>query len=246
MNRVSTCFLFLSFIFFSFNTFARVFNLRNEEKAAYFSGTISNVTVGPNIYQNESFATSYSDGVRALTGGEFGLFRSGERAALKLGFEVLIPNDVKDAAASVNNVNQYKIKSTGIIYAPKIGVDLNLLYGFNFRWLLSGSVGWSRLNYKNSYTEVLLPAGDHTVEYLADTLTWTGSTGLEFFMMDTTTAVVEIGYRSLNFSKMTYHKSVTTFSGDKNGGEEVKNLDGSPRTANFGGVFGSVSFRFYF
>ena len=246
MNRFFRLLISFSFLVLSVESSARVFDMRNEEKGAYFSGTLSNVTVGSSLYQNESSASQYTEGVRTLTGGEFGLFRTAERAAIKLGFEFLIPTEVKDAAASLNDVRQYKIKSTGIIYAPKLGVDLNLISRGTFRWLLSGSVGWARLNYTNIYTEVVLPAGDHSVEYIADEVTWTGSTGLEFFMMDTTTAIIEVGYRSLNFSKMKYHKSVTTFTGEKNGGDAVKNQDGSPRTANFGGIFGSLSFRFYF
>lgn len=225
---------------------ARVFDMRREERGSYLSGSLGNVTVGQNLYQNESTATQYTEGVNTMAAGEFGFFRTGERAAIRFGVEVMIPKEIKEATASLNGTVQYKIKSTGIIYAPKVGVDLNLLYGPTYRWLLSGSVGLARLNYKNIYTEVLLPEGDHTVEYVADTLTWTGSTGLEIFVMDTTTAILEVGYRSLNFSSLKYHQSVTTFAGEKSGGDGVNDINGAARTANFSGIFGGITFRIYF
>ncbi len=220
--------------------------MTRETTGSYLTGTMGNVSVNQNLYQNESSVTNYTEGVNTLMGGEFGLFRVTERATFKLGFEILIPKAIKVATASSGGVTQYNINSTGIIYSPKFGMDLNMLFGSMYRWIISGSIGMARLSQKNEYKETILPVGDHTVEYMGDTITWTASTGIEYYIMDTTTLVFEVGYRSLNFQSIKYAKSVTTFTGEQNGSDTAHEYSGADRTANFSGIVGGLGFRFYF
>lgn len=243
-------FIFRNFFFIFFLqaslSQARVFDMTRETAGAYLTGTMGNVTVNQNLYQNESDATDYGNGVTTVTGGEFGFFRAGERATIKFGFEILIPKAIKGANADLASVTQYKVNSTGVIYAPKIGIDLNLKFGAHYRWILSGGAGVARLIQTNVYEDTVLAVGDHTVEYQGDALTWSVGTGVEYYIMDTTTIVVEAAYRSLNFSTIKYGKTVTTFTGDKTGGDPATDKFEANRTANFSGIIGAIGFRFYF
>ncbi len=64
-------------------------------------------------------------------------------------------------------------------------------------------------------------------------------------MTDTTTVVVEFGYRQLKVDNLKYSKDVTTFSGAKSSGDAVVTSSGEKRELDFSGGFISLGFRFY-
>lgn len=237
---------FSSSLIFSEISEARVFDMSRETFGSYLIGGLSSVTAGHAMYQNASAADTYEDGVNSMTSGDFGFFRSSQFMTIRFGLEVIVPKAVKDAKATQGGVVQYTITSKGTIYLPKIGLDLNLHSGTYHRLYVTGSAGYAKADYKNDYKDVIAAVGDHGVEFSSTSQLIFAGAGVEFYTMDTTTILLEAGYRSLVFRDFRYSKGATTFSGDVNTGDVVKDINESTRTVGYSGIVASVGFRFYF
>ncbi|WII72850.1 hypothetical protein QJS83_03070 [Bdellovibrio sp. 22V] len=231
---------------------ARVFNINKETFAAYFLATGGGSALGDSAVKGESGATiGFSEEVKYNYSGEFGFLYSRPQASLRFGFEILKPQTMNNSTANNGTDDLYTASSDLLGYAPKLTLEVNLQRTNTYRSFVSLTGGYANVTMKNDYT--LTAAGqtafpgvsDHAVEAKGSGTLLGASLGYEGIMTDTTTVLVEFGYRQLKVDNLEYTKSVTTFSGAKNSGDPVLTSSGSKRELDFSGAFISIGFRFY-
>lgn len=231
---------------------ARVFNINKETFAAYFGVGAGGSQVGTGALDNEaSSSVTYSGTVNYNYTGEFGFIYSRPAASLRFGFEVLKPTNLEGSSAENAGTELYSANSEILGYAPKIALELNLHGNNTSRSFVSVGVGTASITLKNDYT--LTAAGqaaypgvaDHGIEAKGSATMINASLGYEGLLTDTTTIVVEFGYRQLNIDNLEYTKSVTTFKGPVSSGDKVTDISGGSRDLNLSGGYITLGFRFY-
>lgn len=243
--------LFLSILFLTSLAQARVFNINKESFAAYFLATTGASTLGTSAVDDESSQTvTFNEKTEYNFTGEFGLVYSRPYISLRFGFEILRPW-LLETIANDGTDDLYTAKVDLLGYVPKVTAEINLQGSSTYRSFLSVSAGTANLTMKNDYA--LTAAGntafpgvaDYSVEAKGTGTLLGASLGYEGFMTDTTTILVEFGYRQLLIDNMKYTKDVTTFTGAKQSGDELLRVDGEKRSFDFTGGFISLGFRFY-
>lgn len=220
---------------------ARVFDINQEKFASYFLATGGPSAVKQAAFINEvNAAYTYDKEVGNNYTGEFGFLYSTPHASLRFGFEIFKPFALTEVVAQNAGVDVYTLKSDITGYAPKLGLELNLYKSKYYRAFLLGYVGSASVSYKNEYTT-------HTEEAKSSATLSGGSLGFEGLLTDTTTFILEGGYRSLNFLELNYANNVTTgIDGAAHAiGDPVLDINGDKRSLNFSGMYLSVGFRFY-
>lgn len=230
---------------------ARVFNINKETFAAYFLATAGGSQIGTSTVKGESGANvAFSGGTKYNYTGEFGFLYSRPHASLRFGFEILKPTDLESTASSGGS-DLYSAKGDILGYVPKLTLEVNVHGTNDSRSFVSLTAGSANITMKNDYT--LTSAGqaaypgvsDHSVEAKGSGTLLSASLGYEGIMTDTTTVVVEFGYRQLKIDNLKYSKDATTFSGAKNSGDALLDASGNQRSVDFSGGFISLGFRFY-
>lgn len=243
--------MLLSLIFFSAAAEARVFNINSETSAAYFMASGGSSQIGTAALDGESGASvAFSGGSKFNYSGEFGFLYSRPLASLRFGFEIFKPAAVNSGATS-GGTDLYQAESDILAYAPKLTLEVNVHGTNTYRSFVSITVGSASMTLKNDY--VLTTAGqtaypgvsNHSIEAKGSGTLLAASLGYEGLLSDTTTILVEFGYRQLKIDNLKYTKDVTTFSGAKTSGDSLLNASGSAREVNFSGGFIGVGFRFY-
>lgn len=244
-------FLLPLFVLLSVSAQARVFNINNENFAAYFLATGGGSQLGTHAVAGEAGAgVNYNGSVNYNYTGEFGFLYSKPRASLRFGFEILKPS-VLESTANNGTSDLYSAKSDVLGYVPKLSFELNVHGDNSSRSFVSVTVGTASVTLKNDYA--LTAAGqtaypgvvDHSIEAKGSSTLLSASLGYEGIMTDTTTVVVEFGYRQLKIDNLKYSKDVTTFSGAKTSGDDLMTSSGAKRELDFSGGFISIGFRFY-
>ncbi|WP_295905579.1 hypothetical protein [uncultured Bdellovibrio sp.] len=244
-------FLLPLLILFSSSAQARVFDINKETFAAYFAVSGGGSQIGTSAVDGESGSgISFSGGSKYNYTGEFGFLYSRRFASLRFGFEILKPSAL-ESTASNGTSDLYSAKSDILGYVPKLTLEVNVHGTNDNRSFISLTAGSASVTMKNDY--VLTAAGqaayagvaDHSVEAKGSGTLLGASLGYEGIMTDTTTVVVEFGYRQLKIDNLKYSKDVTTFSGAKTSGDSVLTSSGNQRDLDFSGGFISIGFRFY-
>lgn len=244
-------FLFFILILISNSAQARVFNINRDSFAPYFLATGGSSLVGTSALDGEGNAgVTFNSGVTYNYTGEFGFLYSRSRGSLRFGFEFLKP-PLLESTANDGTSDLYSAKSDLLGYVPKLTFELNVHSTGTYRSFVSVGVGSASITMKNDY--VLTAAGqtaypgvvDHSTEAKASSTLASASLGYEGLMTDTTTILVEFGYRQLKFDNFSYTKDVTTFSGAKVSGDKLLTNSGADRVLDFSGGFISLGFRFY-
>jgi hypothetical protein len=220
---------------------ARVFDINGERFASYF-----NLSAGPSALKQAAFlnesnpAYTYDKAVNYNYTGEFGFLYANAKIGVRFGFEILKPQSLTEVNALNGAVSAYTFKSDYTGYAPKVGLEVALAKGSGLRSFLMAYVGSASISYKNEYSS-------HSEEAKGTATLYGGTVGLEGILSDTTTYVLEAGYRKLNFDKITYSGAVTTGvdGASHAAGDPVLDVNGQQRTLNFNGAYLSVGFRFY-
>lgn len=221
-------------------------NLGEEKFASYFSFESSAPTIKTGPYdQNLASVDSFSKEYSTATGGEFGFVYSTPYIGWRFSFEILKPSVLKEVQALAGTSLQYQVDSDITAVAPKLGIEIHLNKKPNYRFYLFGYYGTSSLTMSHVYTNTIAPVADHTEDTKSSGTESGGGLGFETSFVDTTSFVIEVGYRSLLFNKITYSKDVVSFQGAKAAGDLVKNLDGENKSLNFSGYTLSVGFRFW-
>lgn len=248
VRRLYFVFLFLTTV----PAQARVFDINRDSVAPYFMGTGAGVQVATSSLDGEGVdGVTFTGTVNYLYTGEIGVLYSRSAASLRFGFEILKPN-VLESTAQSGATELYTVNSVLIGYVPKVIFELNLQKTQKFRSFLALGAGLASMNMKNSYTltadgQAIYPGvADHIADSKADTTLISAALGYEGLLSDTTTILVEFGYRQLKFDNFKYTKEVTTLSGAKVSGDKLLTNSGLDRVLNFSGGFASLGFRFYF
>ena len=232
---------------------ARVFDINKESFASYISFNGGSSNVGEGAFESEtSQSLTYSSKVKYNYSGEFGFLYSTPYANFRFGFEIIKPQSLTNVVASNSSgAELYSVKSelTGI--APKAGMEITLRRSKDSRSMIVGHGGMASLTMTNDY--ILTSAGqaafsgvaDHSVQAKASAVTWGGGIAHESLLSDTTTLMLEAGYRSLKFDRLKYTKDVTTFSGAKTVGDAVTMTNGENRTLDFSSYYVTLALRIY-
>jgi len=219
----------------------------NEEFAGYFLLTGGTSLVKSAALDKESAADAYSSEASLNTGGEFGFAYTTGREGWRFGFEVIKPSALSGVSATQGGAEIYQVKSDVSVYAPKVGLEFLVKQTPTGRVILFGYVGSGSLSLKNDYTLVTIaPNANFSIEGKGAANLMGGGLAGEFHMMDTTTVIVEVGYRSLSFSEINYSKDVAAgFNGAIVSGARMVGTDGLDRKLDFTGAYASVGFRFW-
>lgn len=226
---------------------ARVFSMGKESFAAYLLLSSGNSAIKDQAFVNESTATAYSGEVKLNTGGEFGFSYITGRAGWRFGFEILKPSVLTGVSATLGGTEIYQLKSDITCYAPKLGIELIVYQSQAMRLALLGYAGTASLTMKNDYSNLTIsPNADFSLESKSSANMAGGGFVTEYYMMDTTTLLFELGYRDLKFKDITYSKSVTTgFNGAITAGDPVVDNTGTKREINFSGSYLSLGIRIW-
>lgn len=238
-------------ILFSSSAQARVFNINKETSAAYFLVSAGGSQVGTAAVDGESGTNvSFSGGSNYNYSGEFGFLYSRPLASLRFGFEIFKPMAL-ESTANNGTSDLYSVKGDILGYIPKLSLEVNVHGTPTYRSFVAVTVGSANITMKNNY--VLTAAGqaafpgvaDHEAESKGSGTLLSASLGYEGILSDTTTVVVEFGYRQLKIDNLKYSKDVTTFSGSKTSGDALLDSSGNQRELDFSGGFIALGFRFF-
>ncbi|AFY02770.1 hypothetical protein [Bdellovibrio bacteriovorus] len=244
--------LFAALLISATSAQARVFNINNETFAAYFDVSAGPSAIGTGAFDGEATGLSYSGGSGYNYSGEFGFLYTRQYMSLRFGLEIIRPSAIEGSSATnASETELYTADSQILGYAPKLGVEFNLQSNARSRSFVALGVGAASVTMKNSYTlttdgQTAFPGvSNHDVEAKGSGTLLNASLGYEGLLTDTTTIVVEMGYRQLNIENLEYTKSVTTFKGPVNSGDKVTTAAGEQRDLNLSGAFIAIGFRFY-
>ena len=231
---------------------ARVFDINSEKFAAYFKANYEPTSLNKSTYEKASpYGETYSGDITTLYGGEFGFIYSSRYLNFRFGLEVVRPPTLAVVATNAAGTKLYDISTDISAIIPKIGIEYNIRQWKENRLFLNGNYGQGTLTMTNSYTFTATGAAapmngaEYTEEGRGTAALTEGSLAFETLIFDTTTLVLEGGYRQLNFTTLTHSRNATTLNGAKLKGDAMLNTDGSARTVNMSGSYGGLMFRFW-
>lgn len=232
---------------------ARVFDINTENFASYFKGqygtsSLAQLPFAPSGGNGTTYDSSYS----SQMGYEFGFVYASRYMSMRFGFEVIKPPNLatikgSDAAGS----EWFTLNNNITVYAPKLGVEMNVKQWKESRLFLSIDYGSASGTIENSYK--FTTAGSNQFGGIADfreeikgsAALMEYALGYELYLFDSTTVVFDAGYRQLTFATLSHNVATTTFQGAVAKGDPALNTDGSKRSYDLGGPFASIMFRFW-
>lgn len=232
---------------------ARVFDMNKESLSAYLKGSYWSQPI-KNTAMSESAGTGVEldANFKNNLSGEFGFVYSAGSINWRFGFEVIRPPPIVNGSGTdASGTALYDVNSEAAAYSPKVGIELNFLRQSLVRAFIYGGYGSAYMTGRNSYvlssagTTTLAPVVDFYEDLRSTASLIDASLGFEVLMADTTTFVLEAGYRDLKFMKIKHNRDVTGFQGAVVKGDPAMNMDGSDRTLNLSGPYAAVHFRFW-
>jgi len=231
---------------------ARVFSMNSRNFGSYFLLAGGTSVIQKAAFENESVANDYGSSYSLNTGGEFGFVSCTGPLTWRFGLEVIKPSTLTDVSAKLGASTLYLVKSDLNAIIPKVGLEINIKQTPNSRWMIFGTAGTASLTFQNDYSYVTIaPSASHSVKAKSSALMYGGGVGGEFSMMDTTTVMVELGYRALSFTELKYSADVTSFGATAGTstahvtGDVLKDQNATNRKIDMTGYYASVGFRFW-
>jgi hypothetical protein len=251
MKNLKIC--FLSILFWSAFGQARVFNIKEETIATSVKGAWAPSSVLQSHFEDTSGTNiTIDDSVNFNLGGEIGLVFTGSRAAFRLGLESIHPNPIEaKSGTNLSGLEMYSFNSDISVMLPKADIDFVLRSGDTWRIFFSLGGGVGTLSYKNAYAfttdgqTVFSGLADFAEEGTSTATMFEGGFNFEHLFTDTTTIIIELGYRQLKFDQLKFKSDVTSFTGAHLKNDIVLNADGTNKEVDFTGVMAGVCFRFY-
>ena len=242
--------LVICFISFSAtSSFAMQFDFKSAGAGTYFRGEYGLAQKGGASFEQSSGTGVSFDQSRTTNAAiEFGLlFRAG-KSILRVSAVGLIPKSLSGVVGSVGGTSKYTLDSKVFAVIPQATLDLLVKQWAESRFMISLGGGLAIVTTTNTYTMTGGYAGvsDHTESGKGQGLSLHAGVAYEFVFADHATLVADLGYRYCRVASLTAKDAVTTFSGTYAEGATLKNMDGSDRSLDLGGVFGGLGFRFYF
>lgn len=233
---------------------SRVFEFKDEWLAGYIRGTGTWSQLGGDAFAASSGAdTFFSDKPKYHLSGEFGfVWAPTDRVAVRLGLESIMSQklkeiDGKDAGGTI----LMKVDSQVSAFNPNLSLELSFISEDKQKLFMFGGAGYSMVRVSTEYG---LTAAGQTLYSITDDykeslegLSYSGHAGVgyEVHMVDTVTALFELGYRHFILRELKHRSSVEAIGGPVSKGETARTNTGKKRKLDMGGVFLGLSFRFY-
>lgn len=239
-------FIIILILFCSSVLQARVLDMTRESLASFFNFSYATSTIKDEPFVKESSATSFSAEYATNLTNQFGLIYLTKYMGLRFGFEIFKPTSLDEVEAKSSGSKVYKFHTRMNGFGPIGGIDLNLYTSSFQRVYFFGYAGSISLNMTSEYYEVgISPNGNHQAEIKGTGSLAGGGLGYEVAVFDTTTLELQLAYRQMTVSNLTYVKATTTFTGTKAVGDPVEDTDGNRRSISFTGYYAALGFRFY-
>ena len=237
---------------------ARVFVFGEETFASYLKAdyVMTALKQKPFEYssgsQTTSFEGTYGSSAPAY---EFGFAWSAGRAITRVGLSIIKPNTVEFEAFNSGGQKLFTGSSEIYGYAGKIGFEVNFKpkKWTKARFFVMADGGAATLTVANGYSNITTP-GYNTYpnmrtfreEIKGTAATFSGAVGFETIAFDTTTFILELGYRSMNFTSFDHNRDAYDFSGQTvSKGAAAVDSAGDARTLNLGGPYAALMLRFW-
>lgn len=226
--------------------YARVFDFGSESFASYLLLTGGTSVIQDSPFAMESTAVTQSGAVAQNISGEFGFIYTTKTVSWRFGFEVLKPALATSEAQNAGGTTLYSVSSNILGYLPKLGLEINFKTAPTWRAFVFGYAGQTSVTVTNTYTAGSTTPAASTLKYKGNCNGMGGGLGFEFFAFDTTTMLLEVGYRKMNIDKMVYAEAATDLQGTaRAAGDDVLRTDGDPRGIDFTGAYAGLGFRWY-
>lgn len=239
------CFLFSNLLQ------ARVFNLANENFAPYFRGSIGLSSIGKSAYEHSSGTTTvFSEEPDYNYSGEAGFLFASPRLGFTLGIEFLTSQKMSIAGTNTSGTELMDLESQVKATILKGGVLFFYKSTNMYRGYVGFNGGFANLKLQNEYQLTtdgtsLYSLTTVSEQAVAQAIMYELIFGFEFNLADTTTMMIEGGYRYLSVNDWEYDGSGTNFLGSYTEGGSVLNHDGTKRQSNLSGWILAIGFRFY-
>ncbi len=234
--------------------FARVFDFKDAALAPYMRGTGGLSSLAQDPFGNSSGTSTTIAGTTQYNyGGELGMLLGLSPVFhIRLGAEVLQENPVVADGLNAAGNSRFSLNSSVFVFNPNVAFEYVYSIKGNVRFFAEFGVGYANVTVVNDYK--MTPTGtselgvsDFKETMAKNVISGTAGMGMEMMFTDNVTFLVDVGYRYLPVSSLTYKAPVSNIvkpSGVQSG-DTVLNADGSKRSFNLGGLYGGVGFRFY-
>lgn len=232
-------------------TEARIFRLSQETFSGYFSGSIG-------LSQVEDAAYSDSSGAQTVFGDEPGLNYSGELGIsfssvfmhFTLGLEFIAPEKMDIEGSNSAGTKLMDLESNIRATVLKAGLFFPMMVTNSYRSYVGVTGGLASLKMENTYELTATGQGLYSLTNYSETAEATATTfglivGFEYNFADTSTVIIEGGYRYLPVDEWEYSKADTGFTGSYSKGDPVVNHDGSKRETDLSGLYLGIGFKLY-
>jgi hypothetical protein len=231
---------------------ARVFDINTEKFASFFRGSYAPSALGKTAFENASANNEiYNAEVKSLQSGEFGFIHATRYLNIKYSIEVVrTPSLSAVIATNASGTELYSLASDISAVVPKIGFEFNLKQWRQTRISLNTSVGQGNLVLTNAYT--FTEAGtaatsrtDYTEEGRATATLLDGALAFETLLFDTTTFLIDVGYRQMKFTEIKHNRDCAGLIGNNVKGDVMVDVDGTNRVIDLTGSYVGLGFRFW-
>lgn len=252
-------FLFILFIFLSFQAEARVFQFKSEGVAAYFAGGAGDATtVGTTPFSKISGSdTKYnSDAKPSYTQSfEFGfLMTVKESLTFKFGAELFkVPTNSKVIGYRADGVTKrFDLVSEVSVFNPHLTIEYNFSPAPQNRLFGFAGVGYGQLTSKHTYTfapEGLTDFTNVTSDYAsiikANFINYQLGMGYETLFTDNVTFYSLFSYRFMDVLSASYSYDGESINGAAVSGASAIDNDSQALRLSMGGLYIGLGFRFY-
>lgn len=233
---------------------ARVFDFGSEPHAAYLKVGMLGSRLASDSFgfagdqvqlANQSF--SY------LNTGEIGWTMQGSTLGFKLGVQGLNSASLLSDGSNLSGTSLYTSVNQVGSFAPIIGFMVNFYQTKKSRASIELSAGQATVSIVQNYQ--LTPEGQSELGVVAATaiessraigqLFYEALAIYEILMVDTTTFVLEAGYRDMKVTNLKVLSDVDGPSGSYLVGDTLRHADGTARVFNLSGWVVQANFRFY-
>jgi hypothetical protein len=194
---------------------ARTFNALSDRFAVYVKGTMDRV-ISDNTLVSKSKGSNVNldTDIQNKMSGELGVLFAREKLNLRIGLEYIRPLALenKQGTRTSDGSAVYNASSEISVLAPKMTIEFNLKRTPSSRFFISAAGGYATIDVRNEYAltttgrTVFNNINDFDEQLTGISYLYEGTFGYENLLADSTTFVLEAGYRSLIFDSISYKK----------------------------------------
>lgn len=239
----------------SSSAFARVFDYKNSNLAAYVRGTGGITELGRKAFdQSSGTGVRTSGSAKYGYGGEVGaMIGLSPNVHVRIGGELIQPQAVNTLGTnSAATQSYYHLNSNVSVFNPNLSFEWAYKIQGSTRYFVSAGAGYAFVLLINKYLMTTAGTSQFGLQSFNDSMkgnavSYKVSTGIETLFTDNVTFAADIGYLYLPVKKLVYTDSVQNFISPRGvtAGSKVVNANGTSRAIDLSGITVGVSFRFY-